>query len=432
MSGAAAEELDQNKNTEEEVASPLSMADDELSNLSLEDLDNLDTSDDDTTGDDDDDGEQSESGESDGDGESEGGTDSGESDDGETNADGESEGTAGDGAGDSGSDESGDGESGSTDSEFREGSDSDDSKTEETSKDDESGQSKSTSEDDKQTNDSSEVNFKDEHAKLLAPFRANNKDMQVRSVEEARTLMQMGANYNKKMAGLKPNLKLIKMLDNNNLLDEAKLSFLIDLDKKEPEAVKKFIKDSGVNLDEIDLESDHSYKSNTYSVDDKEIELDGVIDDIKDTQSFNQTIDVISNKWDESSKKVLVEQPNIIKIINEHVSTGVYDRITQTVDRERMLGHLEGVSDLDAYMQIGDSINDAGGFNNMNNSGANTEITNKPTPKPKKTVDPKIRDRKKAASATKTASSKSKGNADFNPLALSDEEFEKAAGSMNL
>ena len=39
-------------------------------------------------------------------------------------------------------------------------------------------------------------------AKLFAPFKANGKDIKVDSVEEAIALMQMGANYSKKMAGL--------------------------------------------------------------------------------------------------------------------------------------------------------------------------------------------------------------------------------------
>jgi len=174
--------------------------------------------------------------------------------------------------------------------------------------------------------ETSEIDYKAEYERLIAPFRANNREMQIDSVDDARTLMQMGANYNKKMAGLKPNLKLIKMLENNKLLDEEKLSYLIDLDKKNPEAIKKLVKESGIDPMEIDVEGDTGYKNTNYTVDDKEVELDGILDDIQETESFNQTIDIISNKWDASSKEVILEQPSIIKVINEHVAAGIYEQ----------------------------------------------------------------------------------------------------------
>jgi len=92
-----------------------------------------------------------------------------------------------------------------------------------------------------------EASAEDFMKEITAPFRANGKDMQIDSVEDVRKLMQMGANYNKKMAAIKPNLKFIKMLENNDLLNEESISYLIDLQKKDPAAIKKLLKDSGTN-----------------------------------------------------------------------------------------------------------------------------------------------------------------------------------------
>lgn len=270
--------------------------------------------------------------------------------------------------------------------------------------------------------ETSKINYQAEHEKLLGKFKANGKDMQVSSVEDAITLMKMGANYNKKMAGLKPNMKLLKMLENNNLLDESKLSYLIDLEKKNPEAVKKMIKDSGIDPLDVDLKKDTEYKPGTYTVDDNEVELDGVLDEIRDTASFEDTIDIISNKWDASSKKVLVDNPAIIKVINEHVDSGIYEQINTIIESERMLGRLANLSDLEAYKQVGDVLQANGSFNQQQQEQKPAAAA------PKKAIDPKLKSRKKAASSTKTTISK-KVNADFNPLALSDEEFDKIAGS---
>ena len=273
-----------------------------------------------------------------------------------------------------------------------------------------------------------ELDYKAEYDRLIAPFRANGKDIQVHSVDDAITLMQQGANYNKKMAGLKPNLKLMKMLENNELLDENKLSFLIDLNKKNPEAVQKFIKDSGIDPLDIDTEKATEYTPNTYTVDDNEVELDTVLDNIRDTQSFNETIDVISNKWDASSKKILLEKPEIISVINEHVGSGIYAQISNVVESERMLGRLKGLSDLEAYRKVGDAIQSVNGFTGQTAPEPLQQVE-KPTNTNKKPKDdPKLKNRKRAASSTKSTPNK-KVDPNFNPLSMSDEEFEKSISS---
>ena len=274
-----------------------------------------------------------------------------------------------------------------------------------------------------------DIDYKAEYERLIAPFRANGKDMQIESVDDALTLMKMGANYNKKMAGLKPNLKLLKMLEKNNLLDESKLSFLIDLDQKNPGAVNKLIKDSGIDPLDIDTEKEDEYRPSTYTVDDKEVELDGVLDEIRDTQSFKDTLGIITNKWDDSSKQVLYDNPGLIKVINEHVGAGVYTKIAGVIESERMFGRLTNMTDLEAYKHVGDAIMAKGGFQTSTEQPDTTESTDA-APVTKKT-DPKLNERRKAASSTKSASSSKKTN-DFNPLAMSDEDFEKVSGSQFL
>ncbi len=276
---------------------------------------------------------------------------------------------------------------------------------------------------------SSEVDSKKELERLYAPFKANGKDMQIDSVDDAINLMKMGANYNKKMAGLKPALKIVKMLENNGLMDETALSYLIDLHKKNPEAISKLLKDSGTDPLDIDLEKATEYKPSTYNVNDSEMELDAVLDDIRDTPAFKDTIDIISNKWDESSKKVLFSTPSLIKTINEHVEAGIYETVSKVVERERMLGRLSGLSDLDAYRQVGDAIQANGGFGQPPEVTPKANVEVKPVVKP--SIDPKLISRKKAASTTKgTVSSKPLDS--YNPLSLSDDEFENSATSKYL
>ena len=278
----------------------------------------------------------------------------------------------------------------------------------------------------------SEVNYEAEYKKLFAPFRANGKEMQIKSVDEAITLMQMGANYTKKMVGLAPNLKILKLLENNGLLSEEKLSFLIDLDKKNPEAISKLVKDSGIDPLDMDV-SKSEYKPNTYTVDDRELELDAVLEEIQDTPTYSQTISVVSNKWDGPSKQVVAQNPQLLRVINDHMARGIYDRISTEVEHERMLGRLNGVSDIEAYRLVGDAIEARGGFADLAKP-AIQPVPTSATPirvAPKvKAEDPAIRAKKLAASAPKPAAPVKATEMDFNPLSLSDDEFSKLNPSL--
>jgi len=274
-----------------------------------------------------------------------------------------------------------------------------------------------------------EIDYKVQYEALLSSFKANGKEMKVDTVEDARDLMKMGANYNKKMAAIKPNLKVMKMLDNHGLLDEEKLSYLIDLSKKDPEAIKKLVKDSG--MDPLDIDTDNiAYTPKAYTVSDSEVALDGILDDIRDTESFNATIDIIGNKWDEASKDTIAKDPSIIKVINEHVASGIYKQVSEVVERERILGRLNGLSDIEAYKQIGDAINAKGGFGDpVQDTKTNPTSTSKSNNvnKTNNPVDPKLKDKRRAAGSAKSKPSKAKP--EFDVLNMSDEEFEKMSSS---
>lgn len=273
------------------------------------------------------------------------------------------------------------------------------------------------------------IDYEAAYKQLTAPFKANGREIQVASVEDAVALMQMGANYNKKMAALKPNLKLMKLLENNGLLSEEKLSFLIDLEKKNPDAISKLVKDSGVDPLDLDASKAGDYKPSRHTVDDRELELDAVLDEIQGTEGYTRTLDVVSNQWDGPSKNVIANSPQVLRIINSHVQSGIFDLIVKEVESEKMFGRLSGLSDIEAYRQVGDAIQARGGFDHLAPQGQ--RIQPKPVvvaPKPKMGDEGKRREKKLAASPSQPAVSP-KAAGDFNPLAMSDEEFSKTVNS---
>ena len=275
-----------------------------------------------------------------------------------------------------------------------------------------------------------EVDYKAEYEKLLKPFKANGREIQVDSVDDAIALMQMGANYNKKMAALKPNMKLMKMLENNDLLSEEKLNYLIDLSRKDAGAINKLIKESGIDPLTLDTEKADGYTPKSYKVDEREIELDMVLEQIQHTQAYPKTLEVVSKQWDSASRQVVANSPQLLKIINDHVDRGIYDVITAEVERERIFGRLNGMSDIEAYRQVGDSIQARGGFDHLvqKRTEQGQQASTRPVvvqPKPKSADDNKLREMRKAASTSKPASASATPASDFNPLALSDDEFSK-------
>ena len=262
-------------------------------------------------------------------------------------------------------------------------------------------------------------NYENAYNQVTAPFKANGATMQVKSPEDIVRLMQMGAGAQKQMAKLKPNLKLIKMLENNNLLDERRLNNLIDLSKNDSKAIAKLVKDSGVDPDDIDIENASTYQPNNYTVTDSEYELDQVLDSIKHTDTFDKTIDLLTSEWDDKSKTFVSENPNVIKVINDHMLNGVYDKVNAVMQQDKALGKLSGVSDVDAYKQIIDMLAKNGELidgNQQEPVQSNiTDIGDAGSVKRKQN--------RKAAAPTKQTNTSNNSKQDVNFLTLSDDEF---------
>ena len=200
----------------------------------------------------------------------------------------------------------------------------------------------------------------------MAPFKANGKTMQVKSVEEAIQLMQMGANYTRKMQELQPHRKTLLMLENNGLLDEGKLSFLIDLDKKNPEAIKKLLQDANINPLDVDMDKESAYQEGNHKVSDEEAQFRLVLDELNSNPVGRETLQTINSTWDQASKEVLWKQPEVMNTIHQQRENGVYARITAEIDRRRTLGVIQvGVPFLEAYRVVGDELHKAGAFNDL-------------------------------------------------------------------
>jgi len=220
------------------------------------------------------------------------------------------------------------------------------------------------------------------------------------------------------------------MLENNGLLSEDKLSYLIDLDKKNPKAVAKLLQDSEYDPLDLDLDQAQDYKPNRYTVDDKQMALDEVLRDIESSPGFQTTIDTVGNKWDADSKQVVLENPAILRDINMHVENGIFEVVQDEMNRQKTLGYLKGMSDLQAYKAVGDTLHKQGVFERMMPSHGKRQQSTQTAPVQQQSQKAPVKDKKRAAALTKGAAPKKVTKANFNPLAMSDEEIMKIAQTL--
>lgn len=211
------------------------------------------------------------------------------------------------------------------------------------------------------------VNYEAKYKEALAPLKANGKTVEIQSLEELRQLASMGANFTRKMQDIAPHRKILAMLENNGLLDEAKLSFFIDLDKKNPEALKKLIKDSGVDPLDIDVSVEPAYQAGNHKVSDNEIAFRTVLEDLQSTPTGQETISLINSSWDQASKEELWKAPEVMATIQQQRENGIYDAISAEINRQAMLGKIPaGTPFIQAYLNVGNEMNARGAFTKLN------------------------------------------------------------------
>lgn len=273
----------------------------------------------------------------------------------------------------------------------------------------------------------SEVDYAAEYKRLIGtPIKANGKDITIDSIDDAIKLIQMGANYYKKVEQLKPAQKIVSMLEKAQLLDESKLSFAIDLLNKDPAAIQSLVGDMDIS-DVLD-EKHNGYTPKDHTVSDVQLNLDNAINDVASTPTGHITLKVLGEHWDQASRQIVVSNPSIIGLINQHVADGTFDAVTREVEKRRMLGQIpQGLNDIEAYKFVGDQLY-ANGNTTTAHKGQQQVATNanaKPIVKPSKET---VVNKKRAASNPARNSSQSVSQNMDDVFAMSDEEFKAKYG----
>jgi len=317
----------------------------------------------------------------------------------------------------------------STDNEPKE--DDEESSEDKVEEEDESKEEESSEEESEEDTDVDNNNVNDQNEeytklkeisdKIFSEFKANGKMIKVDNVEQAISLMQMGANYTQKMTQIKPKLKTLQMLEAHGISDESQLSFLIDLHKKDPAAIAKLIKDADLSPHQLDESEADNYASKNYSITDAQFDFKSVTEELRadTTLKYNELMQTVGS-FDTKSKNAILDNPHILKELSEHFKDGTYANVMAEVDRRKILGdsRLLSMPVLDAYVTVGQELADKK-LADKPSKKADKEVvaTKVVTPKSKPNPNKKI-----ASKVTDSGNAKPKEEVNF--LAMTDEEFE--------
>jgi hypothetical protein len=261
------------------------------------------------------------------------------------------------------------------------------------------------------------VKYDEFYKDIMKPFKANGKMITPESKEDVISLMQMGANYVKKMATIKPALKVLSSLEKNNI-DEEELNFLIDIKNKNPEAIKKLLKDSKLDMYEFDPEKDIDYKPSNNLATEEEAIFNQTVKEIQDSPHFDTTKRIVTQVWDKGSREKLLKNPDLLVGLHQEIEMERFDKVQSIVDRERTFGRLQGMSDLDAYMVV---------VNKLVQEETNSTPVSKPKQEPVQVTQTvtKTVDKSKAKPSPSKASPSKVKYTDEDILNMSDEDFQK-------
>lgn len=276
------------------------------------------------------------------------------------------------------------------------------------------------------------------YRELFKPFKANGKTVQAQSPEEAIRLMQMGAGHVKYQNQVRPYIARAKTLENAGITDQD-LNFLVELHKKSPDAIKKLVRDAGIDpyditVDEESKAADSKYQPKNYLASEEQISFEETLKDVKSVPEGIELLDSVRTDWDTKSRELVYQDPNILRVLTDQKQSGVYAMITAEMDRRKMLGDLANVPFLDAYHTVGLALDKAGKFGTKEvtaetekqTTAAVSKVVAKRTAKPKSQAE--SNDKVKAIAPIKTVAPGKSAPEDASVLDMPDEEFAKLEG----
>ena len=262
------------------------------------------------------------------------------------------------------------------------------------------------------------------------PIKASGREVHLKGVDHAQSLIEMGLDYNKKMQYMRPHMQALKTLEKEGLLsDSEELNLLLEAKQGKPEAIRKLIAKHGI--DYVDLadneEGAQDYIPQNHMVSTEEVEIEQALQSISRSPAYQETIDVMSNTFDSKSKEIISKNPQYIQSLNADIESGVYGRVMDMVQYQRDVRAIPTtVSDIEAYISTVQQMAAQEQTQAQQPQQQLVQSQNQPTSR----SNGASRKQKAAMSGSRNASKKKEP--EYNPMevmSMSDDDFEKKFGN---
>jgi hypothetical protein len=265
-------------------------------------------------------------------------------------------------------------------------------------------------------------------------IKAKGTNRTVRDIDHLKALVQLGFGASENNRMIKDLKKPILSLKKAGIdLNEDNINFIVDVMNGNQEAVKDLL----FNKAKIDeetlaswLEKGEGTKANytptkNHVIPDNEVRLHQVVEEIANTPSFART-DAFIESIDDVGKSFVVQHPEVLKLLNDDISSGNFDKAMEEVqyrmdrgllpEQSILLNYIKVMQDEDFYNSLQGSAD--GGSNNTTANNSTTVDKNKEevvNTKKKVSTTPKVVTPSKGAKNKKTMTVDS----------LSDDELDK-------
>lgn len=273
-----------------------------------------------------------------------------------------------------------------------------------------------------------EIDYKKFYETVTQDFKASGKVIPgVKEPEKFIKALQMATDYALKTAALKPALKRVKMLDG---ITDEEFTEMLDFRKRNPEVIKKALKEAQLDPLDLDLE-DIRYTPQSTIMSDADYEFKETIEKLsqEDAVAFQRTQNIVLNELDDKSKTTVLSNPHILSALQSEVASGRFEKIQAQALQLKAFGGYNNVPDIELYSYIASemdkqALQNQGIQNNLTAGGMNPPVTNTVQPKPSvSVVDPELEDKRaRAGIQIKPTTPVVKK---YDPTKLSDEEFMK-------
>ena len=268
-------------------------------------------------------------------------------------------------------------------------------------------------EDTKEETATDTIDYKAVYDSIFKPFKANGKTIAPRNAEDVISLMQMGANYTKKMQLMAPMKRAVESL-NKAGINEEELNFLIDIHNGDKEAIKNLLKKNEIDPIDLDIE-DTKYIPKNNIASDADVEFSETLMDIE--SSLPKIQEILNKTWDSKSKQLVLKDPQLMRALHQEIEMGRFDEVQQRLEIEKTFGRYKGVSDIEAYIDL---------VTKMVNEKARTPVTEtKHVERQPETTTKSIPDKTKAAPIRSKPKNQGSSLTVKDLFSMSEEDFNK-------